>query len=67
MENLVCETCWIAVGDMTKHQWEEHGVQPSDDDLARLARQRAEFDKSLSGLDIEMEYISKKEFGGSHK
>lgn len=67
MENLVCENCWMAVGDMAKHQWEEHGVQPTDAELARLDRQKAQFENSLSGLDIEMEYISKKEFGGSHK
>lgn len=66
MENLVCDSCWMAVGDMAKHKMEEHNVAPSASDLQRIERQRGEFNASLSVFDIEM-VGNKKEFGGGHK
>ena len=55
MENGICENCWMATGDMAKHLYEEHGVQPTAEQLARIRRQRIEFHNSLSGLDVHLE------------
>lgn len=54
MANSICENCWMAVGDMAKHVWEEHGIRPSEEELKRIARQQAEFGKHLAGLDEEL-------------
>lgn len=51
MANSICENCWMAVGDMAKHLWEEHGVSPSDDEQNRIARQKLDFEKNLAGMD----------------
>ena len=54
MANSICESCWMAVGDMAKHVWEEHGIRPSGDVQERIERQRREFSKHLEGLDEEL-------------
>jgi len=54
MANSICENCWMAVGDMAKHLWEEHGVLPSQEAQERIARQRADFERTLAGMDEEL-------------
>lgn len=75
MANSICENCWMAVGDMAKHVWEEHGIRPSEEEQERIARQRVDFDRHIASLDEELngkhvEGISVRQelqFGGKSK
>jgi hypothetical protein len=68
MSKAVCEKCWMLVGDATKHDWEEHGVAPSEIEQARLVEQGKQFRDSLRHLDVEMVgEVKKLAWGGVSK